>query len=116
MTDGLCDDDVMNRMTPARANQEMASAYFARRHVIFAFTQKKAEETSPVDHNTKAVANGNAALWQGYVALLGFGITLTRNQINDMRPSRPKRSLLMATLGDLRRLDADVASSPVLSS
>ena len=40
----------------------------------------------PISHNTKALATGNAARWQGYAAREGFGITRIRNQNNAATP------------------------------
>ena len=39
------------------------------------------------------LAIGNAALWQGYDALLGFGITLIMNQVSAKIPLKIKMIL-----------------------
>jgi hypothetical protein len=35
----------------------------------------------PINHKTKPEANGKAALWQGYEARDGFGMTRIKNQM-----------------------------------
>jgi hypothetical protein len=45
------------------------------------------ENKVPVIQRTKAEAIGNAALWQGYAARKGFGMTLSRNHSREINPT-----------------------------
>ncbi len=44
------------------------------------------EAVRPQSQITKPDASGKATRWQGYAALLGFGMTRAKNQISDKRP------------------------------
>lgn len=57
------------------------------------FLKANIEVPTPNKYIMKDVMMGAVALIQGYVARLGFGITLTRNQMLDAMPSRRKVSL-----------------------
>ena len=54
------------------------------------FLYRKTEEKTPVSHRIKPAATGNATRWQGYAALLGFGITRIRNHTRDKKPNSGK--------------------------
>ena len=47
-----------------------------------------------MSHKMKDVASGKAALWQGYKALLGFGITRIKNQARAAKPSKGMVNLI----------------------
>jgi len=55
---------------------------------FLAFLKSAIEVANPSRYNTNEEAIGAAALIQGYVALLGFGRTLTKNHINEDIPTK----------------------------
>jgi hypothetical protein len=73
-------------ITSPIANIDMADMYLARFACSFDFFMSAAKPKIPVSQVTKLAAMGAAARMQGYVALLGFGITRTKNHISDARP------------------------------
>jgi hypothetical protein len=60
---------------PASTYRDRRSSHPARRYA-------RVEPTSPTIHTIKPLASGAATRWQGYVALLGLGMTLTKNHIS----------------------------------
>ena len=68
------------------AMKNNAVIYWAFASSLFAFLKATIEPNMPVSQMTNPDARGNATLWQGYVARLGFGMTRIRNQISDTSP------------------------------
>ena len=64
----------------------MAGKNFPLRNQIFAFLNARAEAESPINQTINPDIIGAAACMQGYVARLGFGMTLIKNQIVDAIP------------------------------
>jgi hypothetical protein len=60
--------------------------FLVRRKLFLALRNAATEPVSPISQMMKPEANGNATRWQGYVALDGFGITLTKNHISAKNP------------------------------
>jgi hypothetical protein len=56
----------------------------------FALRNANTEPTTPAIQSTKPPASGAATRWHGYTALLGFGITRSKNQKSDTRPATGK--------------------------
>jgi len=63
-----------------------AGKNFALRNQVFAFLNARAEAKSPINQIINPDIIGAAACIHGYVARLGFGMTLIKNQIVDAIP------------------------------
>ena len=65
----------------------MAYRFFRRSNIFLAFLKDTKLRLIPENHIIKDAANGKAALWHGYTARLGFGITRIKNQTSAEKPS-----------------------------
>jgi len=89
-------------MATATAVQVAANTYRDRRTRCLALRYAIVEPTRPASHTTKPLASGAATRWQGYVALLGLGMTRSRNHTSANSPvtgSSPVLSLPNGTAG-----------------
>jgi len=66
--------------------QRPASINLDSRRLVLVFWIKNTEVPSPISQTTNADAMGKATRMQGYVARLGLGMTLIKNQARDRRP------------------------------
>jgi hypothetical protein len=75
----------MNNTAPVRNNKaERAYCFFEIK--FFIFLKNTADENKVSSQITNPEANGYVAVIHGYAALLGLGMTLTRNQIKEDNP------------------------------
>jgi hypothetical protein len=75
----------MQNITPTDT-RTAAGNNFALRNRFFAFLNARADAESPISQTINPDIIGAAACMQGYVARLGLGMTLIKNQIVDAIP------------------------------
>ena len=80
----------MTSAAQAIAAEPHNSAFHNRKSRARVLRQANTDPSSAATQTTKLLATGNAMRWHGYAARLGFGITRTKNQSRDRRPTPEK--------------------------